>query len=664
MLGSYPPGPLHIEAGRFLDTSGREVLLRGVNLGGDCKLPYPNGGTHVPSRFTDHRSVSFIGRPFPLGEADEHFGRLRHWGFNCLRLLTSWEAIEHAGPGQYDTAYLDYFTELCARAGHFGLYVYVDFHQDVWSRLTGGDGAPGWTLAAVGLDHTRLAAAGAAFVMQHEYDYADPRPRQPDNYPQMSWPSNYGLAANGILWTLFFGGRDFAPQFTIEGRNVQDYLQQHFFGAQAALAGRLAGLGHVIGFDLLNEPNAGWIGRPLSHRHTAATAEDPRPVLPGPAWSPLDCLAAGSGLPRAVPMMAISVLRRGVVTTGTRQMNPEGVSIWRDGAADPFAAAGAWRRNGAEAEALQEDYFHQRHGRQVDFTEDYLAPFYAAGAANLRRHNPDWLIFAEPDLLAGDPARAFPRHLPAATVNAGHCYDITTLLLKRHLYPLGVDLERGRLLAGRQAHLANYRERLQEIVAAGRPAGCATLIGEFGLPFDLAGGRAYRDDARHPGDARVWRRHVRALEICYEALDDLLLSATQWNYTASNRNDPAIGDGWNQEDLSIFSRDQQHDPTNPDSGGRAVDGFVRPYPRAVQGRLAGMHFDRRRGEFTLAFDADPALPAPSEIHVPARHFPHGYSLEAPGQEALRADGQCLQLRALQAGRLQVVLRRRPRGRAG
>ena len=89
MLGSCPPGPLHIEAGRFLDTSGREVLLRGVNLGGDCKLPYPNGGTHVPSRFTDHRSVSFIGRPFPLGEADEHFGRLRHWGFNCLRLLTS-----------------------------------------------------------------------------------------------------------------------------------------------------------------------------------------------------------------------------------------------------------------------------------------------------------------------------------------------------------------------------------------------------------------------------------------------------------------------------------------------------------------------------------------------------------------------------------------------
>ena len=140
MLGSYPPGPLHIEAGRFLDTSGREVLLRGVNLGGDCKLPYPNGGTHVPSRFTDHRSVSFIGRPFPLGEADEHFGRLRHWGFNCLRLLTSWEAIEHAGPGQYDTAYLDYFTELCARAGHFGLYVYVqdvDAHYKKVKRFKG-----------------------------------------------------------------------------------------------------------------------------------------------------------------------------------------------------------------------------------------------------------------------------------------------------------------------------------------------------------------------------------------------------------------------------------------------------------------------------------------------------------------------------------------------
>ena len=30
--------------------------------------------------------------------------------------------------------------EVCRRAGEHGLYVFVDFHQDVWSRMTGGDG--------------------------------------------------------------------------------------------------------------------------------------------------------------------------------------------------------------------------------------------------------------------------------------------------------------------------------------------------------------------------------------------------------------------------------------------------------------------------------------------------------------------------------------------
>ena len=83
--------PLTLDGTRFRDDLGRQVLLRGVNLGGDCKVPaVPDGRTHLPSDFADHRTVSFIGRPFPLDEAEGHFRRLAHWGFNCLRLLTTW----------------------------------------------------------------------------------------------------------------------------------------------------------------------------------------------------------------------------------------------------------------------------------------------------------------------------------------------------------------------------------------------------------------------------------------------------------------------------------------------------------------------------------------------------------------------------------------------
>jgi hypothetical protein len=42
------------------------------------------------------------------------------------------------------------------------LHVFVDFLQDFWSRMSGGDGPPGWTFKAVGLDFTKFDAADAA----------------------------------------------------------------------------------------------------------------------------------------------------------------------------------------------------------------------------------------------------------------------------------------------------------------------------------------------------------------------------------------------------------------------------------------------------------------------------------------------------------------------
>lgn len=632
----------------FLDAQGRQVMLRGVNLGGDCKTPYPDGGTQFPSDFSDHRQVSFIGRPFPLEGADEHLARLAGWGFNVVRLLTTWEAVEHAGPGLYDEAYLDYFTEVCRRCAEHGLHVFVDFHQDVWSRMSGGDGAPGWTFEAVGLDFARFPAAGAAHVMQAQFDYADPSDRQAA-YPQMSWGSNYRLPANGIMWTLFWGGRTFTPDFKIDGLNVQDFLQGRYLGAIDAVARRLKTLPNVLGFDTLNEPGIGWLGQSLSYRHLARSAEDPTPPRAGPALSPLDSLAVARGVPTTVPLLRRDPRTGAAEPDGETTVNPDGVSIWASGADCPFERAGVYRLERGRPVAIAEDVFRRHAGRALDIPNDAFGPLFRKVAETTRKHAPDWAVFAELDPFGTVFGRSFPDDMPERSVNASHWYDIA-ILFRKTVEPDAAPGESQDRYGRQLAHYAALSRRI--------PGGAPTLIGEFGIPFDLDDGEAYAQWALGRRDPAVWAPHVRALAAMYDAMDALLLHATQWNYTASNRNSLRIGDGWNQEDLSIFSVDQHDAPRDPDSGGRAVAGFCRPFARAVQGRIGDMAFQGDVGLFRLRFDADPAIDAPTEIYVPRLHYPTGFDVEAEGARVrLVRDtaGQRLLVHALARGRVDLRL---------
>jgi len=156
------------------------------------------------------------------------------------------------------------------------------------------------------------------------------------------------------------------------------------------------------------------------------------------------------------------------------------------------------------------------------------------------------------------------------------------------------------------------------------------------LRYDLENGAAYEHWARGNRTEWPWRDHILALDLMYNALDRLLLHSTQWNYTATNRNDARIGDGWNQEDFSIYSVDQATSLSDPWSGGRALQGCVRPRPYAVQGEVLSMRFNRAARNFTCTIRTPDVLAVgPPEavgsvFYVPLLQFPDGFDVAIDG----------------------------------
>lgn len=107
------------------------------------------------------------------------------------------------------------------------------------------------TLTAVGFQLERLYDAGACVTHQQ---HGDP-------FPKMHWGLNYLRLASATMWTLFWAGNDLAPETKVDGEPVQDWLQGHYFKAMAKVAETLKNEPNVLGFDSLNEPSPGWVGR-------------------------------------------------------------------------------------------------------------------------------------------------------------------------------------------------------------------------------------------------------------------------------------------------------------------------------------------------------------------------------------------------------------------
>jgi hypothetical protein len=464
----------------------------------------------------------------------------------------TWEAIEHAGPGAHDEAYLDYVRECVRRAGERGLLVFMDPHQDVWSRWTGGDGAPFWTLELAGLRPEQFV--GTEAVVLDAFD----------------WPSNSTTVPVATMWTLFFGGAAFAPPRL---RHLQEELQSRYLASIGALAERVAEFDHVLGYDTLNEPGAGYIGMRERdfHRGRRFFARDttgPEPL------TPLQRLVAA-----------------------------EADGLWRDGC--PWREVGLWDV-GADGEPTVDP--DRVAGRAW---HDHMVPFAQRFRDTVRAVHPDCFVFIEGSPMELDTEWTDPDPL---IVNARHWYDVPSLVTRR-FDPYEYRSLSGDVVAGVEAIASEHVKMLggMQGISQSRMGDPPMLIGEFGIPYEMNDGEAYES-----GD---YSKQEVALDACYRALDELLLHGTQWNYTADNSHEH--GDMWNAEDLSIFSPDDVERPSDLDSGGRATRAFCRPYVRHWAGTPERMAFDLESGRFDAALEREPGIDAPTVVYAPRLHYPDG-----------------------------------------
>ena len=132
----------------FNDDQGRYLLFRGVNFASRTKMaPY------LPIAPLETKKLSQLNLKEEIKSVEPELERLKELGFNIVRLLISWKAIEPQPNSNLDELlpegkqYLTLVKEIIDELHARNLYVFLDFHQDIAHELYGGDGFPDWALA-------------------------------------------------------------------------------------------------------------------------------------------------------------------------------------------------------------------------------------------------------------------------------------------------------------------------------------------------------------------------------------------------------------------------------------------------------------------------------------------------------------------------------------
>ena len=621
--------PIHTQLNYFKDAHGRYMYIHGVNVSGSSKFPAsfdPQTG-----------EPSYVGKPFPLAEADRNFRILRSLGFNTIRLVMTWEAIEHEGPGIYDEAYLDYIEQIVAKAREHGIYCLMDMHQDMFSRhlyrlfddLTGdfavddpadiqkardhglnnvvrGDGAPRWVVKLC-LPEKAPYIGGETWGLPVED--ADNNPKKTSDMTANSvWGLNVFLSLDvNRSFVVFLAGKDVYPDYLVEGdgRNVSVYLQDHFAEAWRQVARRVAKYPNVIGYDILNEPAGLYLVFSLHTLFWNAAIYEPEGTLsPRQADELLDTflddlVARGNATHEAANQLREVFLAYDVPKESTQQLKAAGFypededSPYRP---DPDAGVGL----------------------SVSFNRNYLQPFHEKVGKTILEEDPDAILFLELSLGAMETGiggmLASPMLRPEGIEQiayAPHWYTDIYPEIGENMPPRDFTVE--------EKFFRDYTDGIETAIESstfslGNPP---TVLGEFGTYFNF-GGIEKSIEQNYVVSSVVLDRY-------YEVYEEKMLHRIQWCYSPENTKEN--GEGWNKEDFSVLGPDQRP---------RSALAYSRPYPRFLSGKPVAMHFysdfhyydpdlyiPDPYHEFEVSFRSHETT-KPTEIFVPPVQYPDGF----------------------------------------
>ncbi|MCQ2463283.1 MAG: cellulase family glycosylhydrolase [Clostridia bacterium] len=206
------------EGMRFTDSKGRERIFNGVNV--VDKSTYDEENSKFGFDMNENVLKDFASK-----------------GINLIRLGFTWNKMEPK-PGKYNDAYIDSLAQIIDNCAKYGIYVFLDMHQDLYSPMCYGDGAPDWATLTDGIK------------------------------PKKIW----------LVWAdVYFLSRACHRAFDNFWNNEPVYgrgLQDRFADCWKYIISRLGDKEAVIGFDFFNEPFPGTDGGKAFRRLVAKGTAD------------------------------------------------------------------------------------------------------------------------------------------------------------------------------------------------------------------------------------------------------------------------------------------------------------------------------------------------------------------------------------------------------